>query len=34
MGTSHRQKPVKELVGRIRAGLRGLFAVPDDYGRF
>src|ERR1700761_348907 len=31
MGTSHRQKPVKQLVGRVRAGLRELFAVPDGY---
>jgi len=31
MGTSHRQKPVKALVGEIRAGLRALFAVPDGY---
>jgi phosphoserine aminotransferase len=31
MGTSHRQKPVKELVGRIRSDLRDLFALPDDY---
>lgn len=31
MGTSHRQKPVKELVGRVRAGLRELFVLPDDY---
>jgi phosphoserine aminotransferase len=31
MGTSHRQKPVKELVGRIRSGLRDLFALPGDY---
>jgi phosphoserine aminotransferase len=31
MGTSHRQKPVKDLVGRVRAGLRELFALPDDY---
>jgi phosphoserine aminotransferase len=31
MGTSHRQKPVKQLVGRIRAGLRELFALPEDY---
>jgi phosphoserine aminotransferase len=31
MGTSHRQKPVKALVGEIRAGLRSLFAVPDGY---
>jgi phosphoserine aminotransferase len=31
MGTSHRQKPVKSLVGEIRAGLRELFSVPDGY---
>jgi phosphoserine aminotransferase len=31
MGTSHRQKPVKELVGRVRAGLGELFSLPDDY---
>jgi phosphoserine aminotransferase len=31
MGTSHRQQPVKQLVGRIRSGLRELFALPDDY---
>jgi len=31
MGTSHRQKPVKELVGRVRAGLAELFALPDGY---
>jgi phosphoserine aminotransferase len=31
MGTSHRQKPVKALVGEIRAGLRDLFALPDGY---
>jgi phosphoserine aminotransferase len=31
MGTSHRQKPVKQVVGRVRAGLRELFAVPDGY---
>src|SRR5205807_1805976 len=31
MGTSHRQKPVRELVARIRAGLRELFDVPDGY---
>ncbi len=28
MGTSHRQQPVKALVGEIRAGLRELFARP------
>ncbi len=31
MGTSHRQKPVKQLVGRVRQGLTDLFALPDDY---
>jgi phosphoserine aminotransferase len=31
MGTSHRQKPVKELVGRVRGGIRELFALPDGY---
>jgi phosphoserine aminotransferase len=31
MGTSHRQKPVKQLVARIRAGLGDLFALPDGY---
>ncbi len=31
MGTSHRQKPVRALVGEIRAGLRELFAAPDGY---
>jgi phosphoserine aminotransferase len=31
MGTSHRQQPVKALVGEIRAGLRELFGAPDGY---
>ena len=31
MGTSHRQRPVKELVGRIREGLGELFSLPDGY---
>jgi len=31
MGTSHRQPPVKQLVGRIRSGLRSLFDLPDGY---
>jgi phosphoserine aminotransferase len=31
MGTSHRQAPVKGLVGEIRTGLRELFAAPDGY---
>jgi len=30
-GTSHRQAPVKDLVGRVRTGLRELFTVPDGY---
>ncbi|MBS1691864.1 MAG: phosphoserine transaminase [Actinobacteria bacterium] len=30
-GTSHRQAPVKNLVGRVRDGVRQLFAVPDGY---
>ena len=30
-GTSHRQAPVKNLVGRVREGLRALFSVPDGY---
>ena len=31
MGTSHRQKPVKALVGEIRAGLSELFSLPEGY---
>ncbi len=31
MGTSHRQKPVRAVVGRVRDGLRELFALPDGY---
>jgi phosphoserine aminotransferase len=31
MGTSHRQRGVKALVEGIRAGLRELFAAPEDY---
>jgi phosphoserine aminotransferase len=31
MGTSHRQKPVRELVGRVRGGLAELFSLPDGY---
>jgi phosphoserine aminotransferase len=31
MGTSHRQKPVKTLVGGVREGLRELFSLPDGY---
>ncbi|WP_350349322.1 phosphoserine transaminase [Agromyces sp. G08B096] len=31
LGTSHRQAPVKQLVGRVRAGLAELFSLPDGY---
>ena len=31
MGTSHRQRPVKSLVGRVREGLRELFSLPEGY---
>ena len=31
MGTSHRQAPVKNLVGRVREGLGELFSLPDGY---
>jgi phosphoserine aminotransferase len=31
LGTSHRQKPVKSLVGRVRSGLAELFSLPDGY---
>jgi phosphoserine aminotransferase len=31
MGTSHRQAPVKAVVGQVRAGLRDLFRLPDGY---
>jgi len=31
MGTSHRQRPVKEVVGRLRAGLATLFSLPEGY---
>jgi phosphoserine aminotransferase len=31
LGTSHRQPAVRSVVGRVRAGLRELFALPDDY---
>jgi phosphoserine aminotransferase len=31
MGTSHRQKPVKDLVARTRGGLAELFSLPDGY---
>ena len=31
MGTSHRQAPVRDLVGRVRAGLADLFSLPAGY---
>ncbi|GAB3206961.1 phosphoserine transaminase [Marinactinospora endophytica] len=31
LGTSHRQKPVKSLVGRVRSGLADLFSLPEGY---
>jgi len=31
LGTSHRQAGVKSVVGRLRAGMTELFALPDGY---
>ncbi|HEX5088487.1 MAG TPA: phosphoserine transaminase [Nocardioides sp.] len=31
MGTSHRQAPVRNLVGRVKEGLAELFSLPDGY---
>jgi len=31
LGTSHRQAPVKNLVGEVREGLAQLFSLPDGY---
>ena len=31
MGTSHRQAPIKNMVGEIRAGLSDLFRSPEGY---
>jgi phosphoserine aminotransferase len=31
MGTSHRQAPVRNTVGRVREGVRSLFELPDGY---
>ncbi|QDI69513.1 phosphoserine transaminase [Streptomyces calvus] len=31
MGTSHRQAPVKNLVGKVREGIRELFRLPEGY---
>ncbi|MGC0249453.1 phosphoserine transaminase [Pseudactinotalea sp. Z1748] len=31
LGTSHRQPPVRSLVGRVREGLADLFSLPEGY---
>jgi phosphoserine aminotransferase len=31
MGTSHRQAPVKDIVGSVREGLAALFSLPEGY---
>ena len=31
MGTSHRQAPVRQVVGRVRDGLAAFFSMPADY---
>lgn len=31
LGTSHRQAPVKDMVGRVRSGLSELFRAPEGY---
>ncbi|MCD5312558.1 phosphoserine transaminase [Kineosporia babensis] len=31
LGTSHRQAPVKNLVGQVRSGLAQLFSLPEGY---
>ena len=31
LGTSHRQAPVKNLVGRVREGVSSLFQLPEGY---
>ncbi|MEV1049918.1 phosphoserine transaminase [Streptomyces sp. NPDC049887] len=31
LGTSHRQAPVKNLVGSVREGIRELFSLPEGY---
>lgn len=31
LGTSHRQQPVKDIVGSIREGMASFFALPDGY---
>src|SRR6266540_5598535 len=31
LGNSHRQPGVRSMVSRLRAGMRELFALPNDY---
>ena len=31
LGTSHRQAPVRQVVGQVREGLAALFSLPDGY---
>ena len=31
VGTSHRQAPVRDLVGRVREGVGQLFGLPEGY---
>src|SRR3954466_15276208 len=31
IGTSHRQKPVKDVVARVRSGVNDLLSLPDGY---
>ena len=31
LGSSHRQKPVKDVVHRVRTGLNSLFNLPEGY---
>ncbi|HLX46822.1 MAG TPA: phosphoserine transaminase [Streptosporangiaceae bacterium] len=31
LGTSHRQSPVRSVVGRIRSGISDLFSLPEGY---
>ncbi|WKX71004.1 phosphoserine transaminase [Streptomyces sp. XD-27] len=31
LGTSHRQAPVKDLVGKVREGVSSLFSLPEGY---
>ena len=31
MGTSHRQAPVRSVVGRVRSGIASLFSLPDGW---